>query len=624
MFLCSLTHESIEMLIKPYVNELTWGKEERLSSQIEIRVFDHLIRQSDVAIAYEEEDDDDDQEEMDEDSLSNGEIEKHDISEDEEDDEQFSLDDADPRAGKGDVVLPQLKVDFEKMAKITLEAGSSKDVGVPQRQRLYRITKKLNHVATGIYPFALEMSEDGERLIDEKEFEEQERNLRLEERKAAKRKFSEDKEYAANIREERKEYKQALKKKMKLEKERYISTTQSQIEDEMEDKPSSVKPDDETSQNMAKQSKLMNDKNKNAIKDIKKPIKEKKVKNLSSLLDKNSGESAEQEKCNEIQEIINENENAIRKSDSTDVTKPIKESTDTASPVKKRKKKSKDALDKSSTTANESLISDSKKGQKEDCNKVNEVGLVSTSKEEQIKSNDMPDAPSNITIEEKVPESGKKKKKKSKKNKSRETDSDLNESSISSTLESCKTVDDVGSVPISKKQEVKLNDMPDASNDITNAKVPESGKKKKKSKKNKSREIDSNLNNTSLSSTLESSETASVNTFSVNNDWDDPLKDGETEIFVPNPKYSGNLKASPPTDKALAKKKKKLIKEKLSSSEVYGNPSIKTPETPPTPVFIKKAMSKSGTTPVKSINGNVKSEPKKLSNGNLKNNKIGK
>ena len=102
------------------------------------------------------------------------------------------------------------------------------------------------------------------------------------------------------------------------------------------------------------------------------------------------------------------------------------------------------------------------------------------------------------------------------------------------------------------------------------------------------------------------------------------MKDGETEIFVPNPKYSGNLKASPPTDKALAKKKKKLIKEKLSSSEVYGNPSIKTPDTPPTPVFIKKAMSKSGTTPVKSINGNVKSEPKKLSNGSLKNNKIGK
>ena len=99
------------------------------------------------------------------------------------------------------------------------------------------------------------MSEDGERLIDEKEFEEQERNLRkeasnffkcrvefpnikvfmsqcyisfnrlltnLQEKKAAKRKFGEDEEYAANVREERKEYKLALKKKIRLEKERQV------------------------------------------------------------------------------------------------------------------------------------------------------------------------------------------------------------------------------------------------------------------------------------------------------------------------------------------------------------------------------------------------------------------
>merc|ERR1712038_1253937 len=117
-------------------------------------------------------------------------------------------------------------------------------------------------------------------------------------------------------------------------------------------------------------------------------------------------------------------------------------------------------------------MGDSKKGQIEDFNKVNEVGLVSVSKEEQVKSNDMPDAPNNITTEDKVPESGKKKKKKSKKNKSREIDSDLNGSSISSTLESLKTVDDVGSVPIFKEKEVKSNDVPDASNDIANAKVP--------------------------------------------------------------------------------------------------------------------------------------------------------
>merc|ERR1712223_1520281 len=128
-----------------------------------------------------------------------------------------------------------------------------------------------------------------------------------------------------------------------------------QKEDEIEDKPSSVKPDDETFQNIAKQSKLKNDENKIAIKDIKKPIKEKKVKNRNSLPDQKSGENADQENCTDIQKIINENTNAISKIDSTDKTKPIKEPTDTAALMKKRRKKSKDALDKSKNSANESL-----------------------------------------------------------------------------------------------------------------------------------------------------------------------------------------------------------------------------------------------------------------------------
>ena len=125
----------IQMLIKPFVNELTWGTEERLLSQIETRVFDHLIRQSDVAIAYEEEDDDDELDEeahneSEDDSESKTESDKSDNSDDEEGEESFTLDDADPRAGNGDVVLPQLQVDFEKIGKILLEAGSKKEVNI--------------------------------------------------------------------------------------------------------------------------------------------------------------------------------------------------------------------------------------------------------------------------------------------------------------------------------------------------------------------------------------------------------------------------------------------------------------------------------------------------------------
>ena len=46
--------------------------------------------------------------------------------------------------------------------------------------------------------------------------------MQFQEKKAAKRKFTEDEEYAANIREERKEYKQALKKKIRIEKEHQV------------------------------------------------------------------------------------------------------------------------------------------------------------------------------------------------------------------------------------------------------------------------------------------------------------------------------------------------------------------------------------------------------------------
>ena len=96
------------------------------------------MRQSDVGIAYEEASDDDDDEEMDEGD--------DDVSGDEEnnvvvdDDEDYLMDESvkDPRAGKVDVVLPQLQPDFEKLADALFLAGSAKEVSKQQRDRLYR------------------------------------------------------------------------------------------------------------------------------------------------------------------------------------------------------------------------------------------------------------------------------------------------------------------------------------------------------------------------------------------------------------------------------------------------------------------------------------------------------
>ena len=145
--------------------------------------------------------------------------------------------------------------------------------------------------------------------------------------------------------------------------------------------------------------------------------------------------------------------------------------------------------------------------------------------------------------------------------------------------------------------------------------------KEDKAKNSSANSILSNING--LSDNCESAKNSIVNnTFSINDNWDEPLKEGETEIFVPNPKYSGNKKLSP-NNEVRSEKKKTPKKAKLTSDEVYGTPSIKTPSKPPTPVFLKKAISKSEGKGVKDITGSAKSETKKLSTGSLKKSKLG-
>merc|ERR1712141_433943 len=68
--------------------------------------------------------------------------------------------------------------------------------------------------------------------------------------------------------------------------------------------------------------------------------------------------------------------------------------------------------------------------------------------------------------------------------------------------------------------------------------------------------------------------------FSVNNDWDEPLKEGETEIFVPSRKHNNSKNITPAVESAKKKKKKKdRNKEKSTSDEIYGTPSMmRTPK----------------------------------------------
>ena len=185
------------------------------------------------------------------------------------------------------------------------------------------------------------------------------------------------------------------------------------------------------------------------------------------------------------------------------------------------------------------------------------------------------------------------------------------------------------------KDSKKRHEVPDveSQNVLIGEKVQENVEKKnKKSKKNDSNKHSSSLsdnppklrNGDNLSESVESIKTDSINnTFSVNDNWDEPLKDGETEIFVPNPKYSGKIKSLSPNSDLHTKKDKTPKKSKSNADEVYGTPSIKTPSKPPTPVFIKKAISKSEGKDVKNNKELVKSEPKKLANSSSKKSKLG-
>ena len=188
--------------------------------------------------------------------------------------------------------------------------------------------------------------------------------------------------------------------------------------------------------------------------------------------------------------------------------------------------------------------------------------------------------------------------------------------------------------PKKKKKKAKHKTKTDEI-DTKNSNEPETLQivKKHKTKKGSKNEIahdnlvESNQCSSTSSESIDKNATQG-NLFSMNEDWDEPLKEGESEIFVANPKYTGNaISPTSPLTTPLQAKKKKAGKEKSSSDEVFGTPSITTPDKLPTPIFVKKAISKSGieTKVKKQKKGNIiHSEPKKPSGDKSKRHKIGK
>ena len=196
-----LTDEMVHVLLEPFVDEMVNGTEVRMQEQIEERIFNHLIRQSDVALAYEEGSDDEDMEGMLEDSDGG-----------DDQDKPFELSKSDPRAGVGDVCLPQLDLNYEKIAEVLFKAGSQEGLTKPQRKRLYDLTKRFQLLDGGVYPFALEINEEGDIVDMEEDIEEIDYEESL----------SKERQEAVNLSEEaereRLEYRKAMAERKRSEK----------------------------------------------------------------------------------------------------------------------------------------------------------------------------------------------------------------------------------------------------------------------------------------------------------------------------------------------------------------------------------------------------------------------
>ena len=220
----NLKSEVILALVEPFANELVQQNgDERLSRHIVERIFQHLMRQSDVGIASEEvlDGDDDDEEENDEEASGNnlknfnflifntepfflgddnGTKETDDGS---ESDEEMLVEESlkDPRAGNVSVTLPQLKPDFTKLSDLLFKIGSDQKVGASKRTLLYDLTKQFKDLSQEVYPLIPDMSEEEAKIP------------KIKPGQVAKRKAKEALKIMENVQKEREDYKKALKRK---------------------------------------------------------------------------------------------------------------------------------------------------------------------------------------------------------------------------------------------------------------------------------------------------------------------------------------------------------------------------------------------------------------------------
>eukprot|EP00088_Acartia_fossae_P035340 TRINITY_DN363_c0_g2_i11.p1 TRINITY_DN363_c0_g2~~TRINITY_DN363_c0_g2_i11.p1 ORF type:complete len:871 (-),score=354.25 TRINITY_DN363_c0_g2_i11:199-2757(-) len=552
-----LPYSTIDIYLGPFYKVIAESRDIRLREHIRERVFNYLLRQSDCGIEWEVEKDVEELgnvEVIDEDALDEGvEVDDDGIGSEEEEGEgdegveaeqEQAKSDAqqqaeDPRAGKVDVEIPQLNVDYAKISDKLFELGSSDSIMKSNRKILYRLSKYFKDVESNIFPLG-----DANMQVEEVE----KVNVKKEVNKLQKR---EDKIHEKNMKK-KEEYR--LWKKEQLKQEKLIAAQEKEaseendVEEEIPDDQESdeegggegmkrkLEEEAEESPDTKKAKLESKEKRKENEKKRKQEMKRKK---RERLLAEKMKESEERRKADMLidQELKVQETIATEKKSQVDVSakkdKVELETSDEKTVVNEKKAES---LEKDSSKA--------KKKKKKNNKEKDETPVVE--KEALVSEVDL------------NKEKSKKKKKKSKK------EADSQESP--------------------KKSDLKSNEEELSSSE---KEVKKSAKKKKKSKDNdkaespKKKANKENMSNGKL--------------FDESNDWDTPLQPGEQEIVIPNKKYKGKVKLKPaaenPEENDSPKKSEPSPGFKDFEPPSIGTPTMKSH----TALFLKKAMSKSVT-----------------------------
>ena len=588
----NLSTDILDIFLLPFITVVRQCDEKRLRDHVVERIFNHLLRQSDPGIKWQNEEfeqEDEEEEELNEENTN----EEDDGVESEQEEEEMVAPE-DPRAGGVDAVIPQLSVDYLRLSEKMFELGSEEGVKNISRKALFNLSKMFKDVAENVFPL-------GPNFEDDEDIP----NIKVS--KETKKLMRETQEARKKSQQEKVNFKKALKAQANTESEQNgvveSNGTNGDVESD-EDEESPAESSETPAEESKASSKELKRKRKREQKRKKKErlrmeasdneLKEKKSKEMidqdiqrvnsvaSNIEDKERKYQEKQLKLKEVDQKKKKKQNSQEKSDAssliTERTEAVVElngtdSSETESKKKKKKKKKKEAVEdvtmESSATPEEDVMKDTilqpNLATLESFEKIKKKKEKMKAKEKKplyrIDSDIAFNAPSLSQINlmqlddkkiDHIPD---------------QSDPSNKESQeAQANTQGASAEDKVGKKKKMKKYNAETSLLIDARDTLETEQSQADQSVSKPKKKKKCRE-----DSVSVSVSSSGASPKSSKMFEEDNCWGD-LEPGETEIVLPNKKYKGQIKLSPA--------------EELQSPMV-------TPAKTFTATFLKKALSKS-------------------------------